>query len=168
MSVIINGDTGIDKITDGSVVQADLASGVSGTGPAFKATIPATQNISSATDTKVQFDTVEFDTASCYDNTTNYRFTPNVAGYYQVNLTLDCRGTSKTGIFSYIFKNGTLDSRVSISRTATSAFEINSASVLIYMNGTTDYIEAYGYITASSNAGFGLNSQFSANLVRAA
>ena len=37
MSVTINGDTGIDKITDGSVVQADLASGVAGTGPAFSA-----------------------------------------------------------------------------------------------------------------------------------
>ena len=28
MSVTINGDTGIDKVQDGSIVQADLASGI--------------------------------------------------------------------------------------------------------------------------------------------
>jgi hypothetical protein len=188
MSTIINADTsdglkftsdtsGEIKLqsggTDIATVDSSgitMASGklLAPTGPAFKATILVTQNITVNTETKVPFDTVEFDTASCYDNTTNYRFTPNVAGYYQVNLTLDLRGTSKTSIFSYIFKNGTLDSRLTISRTATSAYEIQSGSVLVYMNGTTDYIEAYGYIDASANAGFGLNSQISANLVRAA
>ena len=134
--------------------------------PAFRATLSGTQNISDSTETKVQFDTKTFDTASCYDNTTNYRFTPNVAGYYQVNLTLDFRGTSKTSILGYIYKNGTEDSRIFTTRAATSAYEILSGSVLIYMNGTTDYIEAYGQIIASANNNFNINSQFSAFLVR--
>ena len=133
--------------------------------PAFRATISASQSISDSTVTKVQFDTETFDTASCYDSTTNYRFTPNVAGYYQVNLTLDMRGTSKTGILGYIYKNGIEDSRIFATRTATGVFEVQSGSVLIYMNGTTDYIEAYGYIAASANNNFNINSQFSANLV---
>ncbi len=74
MSVTINGDTGIDKITDGSVVAADigtgevtqakLASGVVGTGPAFSAYIGSNQSVTQATATKCVFDTVVFDTNS--------------------------------------------------------------------------------------------------------
>jgi hypothetical protein len=41
--------------------------------------------ITSNTFTKVQINTEEFDTNSNFDSTTNYRFTPTVAGYYQVN-----------------------------------------------------------------------------------
>jgi hypothetical protein len=80
MSVIIDGDTGIDKITDGSVVQADLASGVAGTGPAFSAYMGSNQSVTQATATKCTFNTEAFDTNSNYDTGT-YRFTPTVAGY---------------------------------------------------------------------------------------
>jgi hypothetical protein len=57
MAVIINGDTGIDKITDGSVVNADIASGIdaaklTGTLPALDASsltgIPAPAALSTA------------------------------------------------------------------------------------------------------------------------
>ena len=62
--------------------------------PAFLATLSADQSISNSTLTKVQFNTEVFDTNSNYDNATNYRFTPTVAGYYQLNLqlTLDNNG----------------------------------------------------------------------------
>src|SRR6056300_1792706 len=48
--------------------------------PAFQATMSGNQNISTGTATKVQFDTEDFDTNSKYDHSTNYRFTPTVAG----------------------------------------------------------------------------------------
>ena len=38
-----------------------------------------------ATNTKIVFNAKEFDTANAFDSTTNYRFTPQVAGYYQFN-----------------------------------------------------------------------------------
>ena len=44
--------------------------------PAFEAQLTSTQSISNSTDTKVQFDTEVFDTDNCFDNSTNYRFTP--------------------------------------------------------------------------------------------
>jgi hypothetical protein len=50
--------------------------------PAFEAYSTADQTISDDVYTKVQFDTERFDTDNCYDNTTNYRFTPTVAGKY--------------------------------------------------------------------------------------
>ena len=51
--------------------------------PAFQAYLNSDQNVSSGTQTKVACANVRFDTASCYD-TSNYRFTPNVAGKYFV------------------------------------------------------------------------------------
>ena len=57
--------------------------------PAFSATRTSTnQSFTSAVWTKVECQTEEFDTASAYDNATNFRFTPQVAGYYQVSGTL--------------------------------------------------------------------------------
>ena len=50
--------------------------------PAFEAYRSANQAISDNTATKVQFDTEAFDTGTVYDNSSNYRFTPGVAGKY--------------------------------------------------------------------------------------
>lgn len=136
-------------------------------GPAFSASQSAgTQSFSAAVWTKLQFPSEVFDTANCYDNVTNYRFTPNVAGYYQVNLFAAFNNTSSTSIG--VYKNGTLYRSTTVSNPSlgTSPY----ISVLIYLNGTTDYIEAWGY---SSNAGTVLYAnagyyEFSAFLARAA
>ena len=52
--------------------------------PAFSAYLSNNQSISGATWTKVNLNVKVFDTASAFDNTTNYRFQPTVAGYYSV------------------------------------------------------------------------------------
>ena len=54
------------------------------TRPAFFATLSADATISDDTSTKIQCNTEVFDTDSAYDNSTNYRFTPGVAGKYFV------------------------------------------------------------------------------------
>ena len=46
------------------------------------AKMSADQTITDNTLTKVQFDTEIFDTDSKYDHSSNYRFTPTVAGTY--------------------------------------------------------------------------------------
>jgi hypothetical protein len=58
--------------------------------PAFLAYLSANQSVSDATDTKCQFDTEVLDTDNCYDNSTNYRFTPTVAGKYFVYSQIAC------------------------------------------------------------------------------
>ena len=55
-----------------------------GNTPAFFATLSADTTISDDTVTKVAANTEVFDTDSCYDNSSNYRFTPDVAGKYYV------------------------------------------------------------------------------------
>lgn len=116
-------------------------------GPAFSAyqTAGTAQSIPNATFTKVAFQTKEFDTNNCYDSTTNYRFTPTVAGYYQVNAQVDFVNMVAAGtVFPMLYKNG---AQAKAGQRITPP--INNLGVvlstLIYMNGTTDYLEVYVY-----------------------
>ena len=135
-----------------------------GNGPAFSAYINTNQTISAVTWTKVQFNTEEFDTNSNYDNATNYRFTPTVAGYYQVNLCVQ-KTASNTDMQTVIYKNGSAFKNGVTPASTASAI----VSALIQLNGTTDYVEGYVYI---GSGGFTTNtvsaSWFQAAMVRAA
>jgi len=66
--------------------------------PAFEAYQSANTNISDAVDTKVLCNTEVFDTDNCYDNSTNYRFTPTTAGKYFVYGVLQGYGGQVSGI----------------------------------------------------------------------
>ena len=163
-------------IASGAVTQAKLGTGVAGTGPAFSAYLSGNQTISNNTNTKLALNTERFDTNSCYD-TTNYRFTPNVAGYYQVNANVDFAGTAgrQYYFFTQPFKNGSgvANSAGLLSQAmGTGGDSCAGFSTLVYMNGTTDYLELYVYQydytasgTVQTTAGY---TSFSATLVRAA
>jgi hypothetical protein len=112
-------------------------------GPAFSAYAAAvTQTIPTNTQTKVLFQTEEFDTNNCYSSS---RFTPNVAGYYQLNAMVRIDGSSGTGEFIiFLKKNGSEYNR----GTNNNGIQISSLwslsiSTLAYANGTTDYFEIY-------------------------
>jgi hypothetical protein len=123
--------------------------------PAFSAYLSGgNQGITSATWTKVTFKTETFDTNNNFDSTTNYRFTPTVAGYYQINLSIQFTATNYGGAaLSAIYKNGSSykENQIDLSGGSGGATPINtincSVSDIIYFNGTTDYIEGYGYST---------------------
>jgi len=135
-----------------------------GTGPAFSAYLGSTQAISASTTTKVDFDTESFDTASCYD-TANKRFTPNVAGYYQVNSWVYGNASGFQEVF--IYKNGSLATNLSYSFPV--AVQANGGSYVISMDGSTDYIEIYIFTTGTPTLLSGAtNSYFQAYLARAA
>lgn len=161
------------KIADANVTQAKVATGVAGTGPAFSAYRSTNQSVTTATWTKVQLDTEEFDTASAFDNATNYRFTPLVAGYYQVNGGLGATGATSSlqAISVSIYKNGSIFKQGTDTRYGSTVGTSDAAvSALIYLNGSTDYVELWGYVTASSSPSItGTQHQtfMSASLVRA-
>ena len=67
--------------TDGSGNLSFASAGGTNT-PAFHVVRSSGQSISTNTNTKVQFNSEVFDTDNCYDNSTNYRFTPGVSGKY--------------------------------------------------------------------------------------
>ena len=117
----------------------------SGNQPAFSAYGNTNQTISSGVTTKVIINTKIFDTANAYDATTNYRFTPQVAGYYQVNAIVEAYagGTPITVSNVYLYKNGSEVLRGSATTNSTNTEVYNNLSGLIYMNGSTDYLELY-------------------------
>jgi hypothetical protein len=140
-------------------------------GPAFaaygSAFVSATNNVA----TKLNYDTTIFTTGSDYNAATS-RFTPTVAGYYQVNarLVTGAPAASNAAIAGGIFKNGsayTNNGTISVTGIAGSAL----ISCIVYLNGSTDYIEFYGTQNtgaALTMGSFGTNQQFSACLIRGA
>ena len=115
-------------------------------GPAFSAYKSSTQSLTVNTWTKITFDVEEFDTNSNYASS---RFTPTVAGYYQVSALLDLfGGTSATLAFLTLYKNGS-DFKRGNGDNSSKSEAYAGLSSLVYLNGTTDYIEIYGIATSS-------------------
>jgi protoporphyrinogen oxidase len=147
---------------------------VNGNMPAFIAYGNADQAISDSTATKIQYNIEVYDTANCYD-TSNYRFTPNVAGYYWVHAFFEYQGQSPAGNTLYsawIYKNGSQWKRAQFQAALGGNWKAEVQS-LMYMNGSTDYIEIYTYQNfGSSRTVYNSNGQiyngFEATLVRAA
>lgn len=153
------------KIADANVSQAKLGSNVAGNGPAFSAYCNQSQTLSANTWTKLTYNEEEFDTNNNYDNTTNYRFTPTVAGYYQVNGQLQ-PAISYCGGALAIYKNG---SSIKFGNYAVATtFGGWTVSALVYLNGSTDYIELYGNMTTGQLVVGGLSGfcYFQASMVR--
>ena len=116
-------------------------------GPAFSAHRATTQQtITTSTHTKIQLNAEDYDTDNTFDSTTNFRFTPNKAGKYQVNATVRIAAT--TGNVGRhiirIYKNGSEVSRFFDNVVATTSSH-SSGSELFDMNGTTDYLELFTY-----------------------
>lgn len=132
-------------LPDASITQPDLAAGVVGNGPAFSAYQSGAQYIAAGANNKVQFQSEEFDTANCFDSTTNYRFTPNVAGYYHFTAEVG-GGNAVAAMVLRLYKNGSVAKVMGYSNS--SEVGVNG-SALIYMNGSTDYAEIY-YETATN------------------
>jgi len=98
---------------------------------------------------KINVDTEVFDTDNCYDNTTNYRFTPNVAGKYlfQAAGVLDAgSNTNFVDFATQIYKNGSGAAQSQTNPTANYGRKFTQTlSVVLEANGTTDYFELYSY-----------------------
>jgi hypothetical protein len=134
--------------------------------PAFSAYSGTTQTgVASGTFTKVLFDTEEFDTANCFSSS---RFTPNVAGYYQVTGRTDWSITSGA-CFVQVYKNGTNYKSGSLND-ATPNGVAPTVTCLVYLNGSSDYVELYTYQNNGTNSIFGSSAgtYFQASMVRGA
>lgn len=141
--------------------------------PAFSVYINSgAQALSNATWTKVTFNAEEYDTNSNYD-TSNYRFTPTVAGYYQINLSMyfDYSGSQYSNAEGAIYKNGSAFKKVI--QAGYGGYGTGIISTIIYFNGTTDYIEAYAYISGGSGPqiysnSLSLSTYFNGSMIRSA
>jgi len=155
-------------LLSGAVTQTKLGTGVAGNGPAFSAYPTAGTSCASGTDTKVAFAAVDFDTASCYNASTS-RFTPNVAGYYSIIGMARFGPITATLTIGSVFVNGSVYSRGS-GASCSSSYAYNQCSAIVYLNGTTDYVEFYAYQNSGSsqNSDYYTAYKFTGSLLRAA
>ncbi len=131
-------------------------------GPAFSAWQSSGQTLSSAVTTKINYQTELWDTNSNYDTSTS-RFTPTVAGYYQINAAV-CTASTQSQQILAIYKNGSLYQRNDIP-----SININQISSVVYCNGSTDYIEIYASFGTGQNTFASVNlNWFNGALLRAA
>jgi hypothetical protein len=137
------GSSTVTSVVTGTAITT--ISSVTTTYPAFGAypSTSVTQTITSGSQQKVLFQNEEFDTNN---NFASSRFTPTVAGYYQLNAVVRISGTMGTGeSMVVIWKNGTEWKRGwNASGTELGAnFFALQVSALVYANGSTDYFEIY-------------------------
>ena len=140
------------------MTRSNFLSGVGGTNtPAFHAYHSGTeQTVSDNTLTKIQMNSESYDSDSCYDNSSNYRFTPNVAGKYFVYSNVRANeGTDDLyKLQNQINKNGS-----SIAHIGQTSFDVRNgkgtdagiySSGIVDMNGSSDYLEVFAQIDSIS------------------
>lgn len=116
----------------------DLANTVNA--PVVRAGGGTSFSVAHDTSTKATFASPSFDTISCFSSN---RYTPNVAGYYQVNAGVQYEGASLSTQYAVvrIDKNGSPYTEGDVA--VLIQFGSLSVSDVVYLNGTTDYIEIW-------------------------
>ena len=169
-SVVLSGDTSgtvtvaVPAVAGTNTVTIAAQTGtLNAAGPAFSV-YQSTATAVATTATKITFDVEEFDTNN---NFASSRFTPTVAGYYQINALLQ-PAAAYAGGFIQLYKNGTAYKSGNYTNTATSLGGF-LLSTLAYCNGSTDYLEIYGAFTFAQNTATGATfTTFSGCLLRGA
>jgi hypothetical protein len=149
-SVVISGDTSgaitlsAPAVAGTNTVNLPAAAGtvmVSGNMPAFSYYATADQSLTSGSTTKVTYSTSLYDTTSGMYSSS--RFTPTVAGYYNVYAFFEWQGfVTDTGRAIFIYKNGS-SYRRGQQFSGTGGNTQCAVNGIIYLNGSTDYIEIY-------------------------
>ena len=122
--------------------------------PAFEAYQTTTQALTTLTITKAQLGTERFDTDNCYDNSTNYRFTPTVAGKYMfgANVYMDATNTIESSSLAF-YKNG---SRLLYKEEGLNNVNNQQLTGVITLD-TDDYVELYMKVDVASGGTFQVN-----------
>ena len=139
-------------------------------GPAFRAyRSGGNQSLTSGAFVKCLLNATEFDTDALFDTSQN-RFTPNVAGYYRFEWIVSVNASSGLTVgFGVLGKNGAACSNGAYAAQIYNYMQ-SSGSALVYLNGTTDYVDlsAYAVFTSGGVLLGGLVSTFlSGSFVRA-
>jgi len=149
MTTVIDGTTGIDKVKDGSIGQADLGPNVAGNGPAFRVTASGGVTLNTTAKVSLTSGVKVFDTASAFTLATS-RFQPTVGGYYQINANLTGDGLATSMfLFAKLYVNGT-SYVTGVPGVFNTQYWSSSVSALVYLNGSSDYLELWATVVGST------------------
>ena len=123
--------------------------------PLFRVIRSDYQVLANNTDTVISFDNdssgSSFDTNNFY-NTSTYRFTPTIAGYYQLTAQLEFSLNSGNNLFGVmIFKNGAEALRVRLWNDGSNSNVNINVTGIVAFNGSSDYAQAYGWQNSGGN-----------------
>jgi hypothetical protein len=125
---------------NGSAVSLGGSASVDNT-PAFFVSGSGTQSIPNTTVTKIQFNSESLDTDNAFDSSTNYRFTPQVAGFYVIGMNVRLNSSADFDQnFIQINKNSSI---IFQSYYGNTYYNGHSGQLIIQLNGSSDYIEFY-------------------------
>jgi hypothetical protein len=144
--VIAEGDTTIAAL-EAAVAELDAGVNV----PVFRIELETQQSATTSTYTKVSFDTAIVDSHVGWDGT-NKRYVGKRSGWYKFewNLYFGASGTITSG-FSAAAKNGVPSIGNIVGYGSNSyATHFSVGSGLVFLNGTTDYVELYGNVNATT------------------
>ena len=103
------------------------------------------QSVSADTNTVAQWETVQLDTGSYWDST-NHRYTPQVAGWYLFGGTFRFLTSAGQYIAAYLRKNGSGFTQVQLN-SGSSSSDLHSngglpiPTTMVQMNGSSDYVD---------------------------
>lgn len=130
-------------------------------GVGFLATKSA-QSVASGSNQKMQCGTEVWDSHGYYDNATNYRFTPLIAGKYEVSV--NATMTSVAGsVFVAALKNGGSCGVTQGHNFGSADTPFLSACGVVDMNGSTDYLELW--VLHNSGGNRNIDAYFSAHRI---
>lgn len=116
---------------------------------AFSASLSASQAATNGTFVKVRFDSELNDPLGWYDNATNYRFQPTIAGLYQISGAVQGNGTTISEVDLDIYLNGASYARaLGLTSGVANSTPINK---LVSLNGSTDYVELWGNVVGTGS-----------------
>jgi len=155
VNILADGGDNAIITSDGAgsfTASSGLASSVQSVGgiqmtPAFEAYLSSSSGtVSNNVQTKVQFDTEIYDSDNKYDNSTNYRFTPTIAGKYFIYAQVYMHmGASNMNVaIIHIYKNGSsyMTRRLFQPSNPAQAQGLNISATMDL--NITDYVEIYG------------------------
>ena len=126
------------------------------------------QTVAMTTRTKVQFKYELADLDGLFDNSTNYRYTPQVAGWYWINMNISINNGAGIShlMTAYLDKNGSQYATFegggggNGDGTYKRYGDNNSISIssIIEFNGSSDYVEGYVYQANASSASRNLDN----------
>ncbi len=147
-----DGSNGQALTTNGSGVLTWADAGGANT-PAFQARISSTQNLSDASYVKMAAATEDFDTDGKYDHSTNYRFTPTVAGKYFFYGVANFDSSSTDDLTEFriaLYKNGTRIMSTTMNPVG-KHYEQTTNFTFVDTSDDDDYYECFLYLDITSN-----------------